>query len=318
MNIWGLNTSYLSQYQPLLGGLNFPMPGGISAIPSVFSFAMPRYNVFNQNIFGFTPANNFCYMPFLDNNFTFMKPFNFMPQIVTPSLLNSTSPQTTSNNIFGFLNLTSTRKAKTSVEHKTEIHQETTTKTTEVRQSDTTTTEIKATKKKSKKQSNPKKTKTTSQNPTVNKALALAKSQIGVSEINGSNNSAEINEYRNGVQDGTPWCASFVSWCYGRGQNSNNGKTFGYSSSSQQIRRDAEIAGVYSSKTSGYKPKAGDLMVLKYAENSGHIGIVESINKDGSFNVIEGNMSNQVKRNRRTMNSEDLHGFVRMNEWLQA
>ena len=79
-------------------------------------------------------------------------------------------------------------------------------------------------------------------NNKVSNAISLAKSQIGVTENGSSNNSADVNKYRFGRANGNPWCASFVSWCYGQGQNGNNKKTFGFDESTQSIRRKAERA----------------------------------------------------------------------------
>ena len=152
----------------------------------------------------------------------------------------------------------------------------------------------------------------------ASKALNLAASQIGVREIGSTNNGAEVNKYRFGKADGNPWCASFVSWCYGAGQNGNNKKTFGYDASTQSIRRKAERAGFYATKQSGYAPKPGDLAIWKYNNASGHVGIISKINQDGSFEVIEGNCQNKVQKTTRTMASANLHGFVKMDEWLAA
>ena len=153
----------------------------------------------------------------------------------------------------------------------------------------------------------------------VQNALRLAESEIGTAEIGNSNNSFGVNKYRGGVANGQAWCASFVSWCYGQGQNSNNTKTFGYTSSSQEIKNRAIQAGYYSDKNSGYTPKVGDIAVWSKSDNAhGHVGIISKINPDGSFEVIEGNSSNRVKKNTRTINSQNFAGFVRMNEWLAA
>lgn len=154
--------------------------------------------------------------------------------------------------------------------------------------------------------------------PQASTALRLATSQIGVREVGNSNNGAEVNKYRFGKADGNPWCASFVSWCYGAGQNGNNKKTFGYDASTQSIRRKAEKAGFYATKQSGYAPKAGDLAIWKYDNASGHVGIVSKVNADGTFEVIEGNSQNKVQKTIRTMASANLHGFVKMDEWLAA
>lgn len=150
------------------------------------------------------------------------------------------------------------------------------------------------------------------------KAVNVALSQVGVRENGNSNNSAEVNKYRFGKANGNPWCASFVSYCYGQGQGNNNKSTFGFTESSQSIKNQAIKAGKYSTKASGYKPQVGDLAVWTYDNNSGHVGIIASINNDGSFDVVEGNCDNKVQRCTRSMNTKDLNGFVRMNEWVEA
>lgn len=149
-------------------------------------------------------------------------------------------------------------------------------------------------------------------------ALQVASSQVGVREIGSSNNGADVNKYRNGVQDGSAWCASFVSYCYGRGQGSDNSKTFGYDASSQSIKNKAQKAGFYQKARTNYVPKAGDIAVWSNGDGTGHVGIVSKTNPDGSFETIEGNCSNQVARVTRRMSDAKLDGFVQMNEWLEA
>ncbi len=148
------------------------------------------------------------------------------------------------------------------------------------------------------------------------RAVQAALSQVGVQEIGNTNNGAEINKYRNGVQNGVAWCASFVSWCYGQGQNDNNNKTFGYTASSQDIREKAEKAGYYKKSNSGYTPKVGDVVIWNYGSGKGHAAIVSAVNSDGTFQTVEGNCSNAVRK--MTRNKNEVDGFVQMNEWLEA
>ena len=151
-------------------------------------------------------------------------------------------------------------------------------------------------------------------------AVALAEAELkkGVRETGSSNNSAEVNKYRGGRATGQAWCASFVSWLYGAGQNKNNAKTFGYDASTQSIRRKAEKAGHYSTVKSGYVPQVGDLVIWKYTESTGHVGIITKVYDNGSFDVIEGNCGNKVQKLKHRRSERDLHGFVRMNEWIAA
>lgn len=48
--------------------------------------------------------------------------------------------------------------------------------------------------------------------------LTIAKSQIGVHEAAGNNDGNEVEEYLNYTNNkkGEPWCASFVSWVFGK------------------------------------------------------------------------------------------------------
>jgi len=151
-------------------------------------------------------------------------------------------------------------------------------------------------------------------------AVQLALSEIGTAEVGHTNNSAGVNKYRGGAANGQAWCASFVSWCYGQGQNSNNSKTFGYTASSQDIKQKAVKAGYYSSVELGYTPVAGDIAVWtnKGESSQGHVGIVSKVNADGTFEVVEGNCGDKVQKVRRSKNTANLAGFVRMNEWLEA
>lgn len=113
MAFWSSLCSYQPQLQPLFGGYNpynFSMPnfmpvlyGNNFGLPSLFSVGMPRYNSSNYNIFGFTPPANFCYMPQLDVNQTYMKPVD-----LTSGLFNYSAPSHTkpSSGLFKFLRVT--------------------------------------------------------------------------------------------------------------------------------------------------------------------------------------------------------------------
>ncbi len=323
MTVWGLNNCYMPQYPSFYnGGISALSPTFSSLASSIFALGVPRYDVLNANVFGFTPPTNFSYIPQLNNPFNtnYMGLLSFTPQFTMPHFFSPLLPSFVGNrysdeNIFGFLTLS---KSTTGTTRTTSSNTETTSSNTETTRTNTSSQTSSLRQTSSTTTGSSTRRTNLSGNSAVTNAISVARSQIGVKENGSSNNSSQINEYRNGVENGAPWCASFVSWCYGRGQNSQNNTTFGYSSSSQEIRAQAQQAGVYSKASSGYKPQAGDLMILKYSDGSGHVGIVESVNNDGTFYVIEGNTSNQVKRIRRSMNTEKLDGFVRMNEWLAA
>lgn len=153
----------------------------------------------------------------------------------------------------------------------------------------------------------------------VDNAVELAESQVGVHENGSSNDSADIRKYKNGAVDGNPWCASFASWLYGAGQHSSNGKTFGYTASSQEIKRKAQNAGCYASKNSNYVPKKGDLAMWTKSSSTGHVGIVSKVYPDGSFDTIEGNSKDAVTKHHYSSKhsvGSSFDGFVQMDKWL--
>lgn len=143
-------------------------------------------------------------------------------------------------------------------------------------------------------------------------ALSNAESQIGVRELTGHNDGKDIAKYRNGVSNGAPWCASFVSWCY------KGNDVFGYQPSVSGIMMAADRKNLYSKKGE-YTPKAGDIMIQK--NGASHTGIVESVDPDGTVHTIEGNASNQVKRCTYKPGSRgynQISGYVRMSEAQSA
>lgn len=163
------------------------------------------------------------------------------------------------------------------------------------------------------------KDKYSSTSGTVDKAVELAESQVGVRENGSSNDSTEIRKYKNGRVDRNPWCASFVSWVYGSGQNSKNGKTFGYTASSQEIKNKAQRANCYASKNSNYIPKKGDLAMWTKSASTGHVGIVSKVYPDGSFDTIEGNSKDAVTKHHYSSKysvGSGFDGFVQMNKWV--
>ena len=137
--------------------------------------------------------------------------------------------------------------------------------------------------------------------------VAAALSQLGYhegnsqSDFNGQNTSGTKNytEYNRafGTIGGSysyAWCAAFVSWCLevAGAKDSAGGK---FTSCTLWVERLQEL-GLYSTRSSGYVPKAGDLIFFRSAgvsRASDHIGIVRYV-KDGRVYTVEGNASNQV------------------------
>jgi CHAP domain len=137
--------------------------------------------------------------------------------------------------------------------------------------------------------------------------LAAAETQVGVSEQPpGSNDGPQIATYRTavaGAQAGEPWCAYFASWAAAQAGTplGANGEGLG---SVAQITSWAQQTGRY--MPAGSVPQSGDLILF----GDHHVGIVESVNSDGSLNTVEGNYENAVSRVHRMPG--EATGFVRL------
>ena len=124
-------------------------------------------------------------------------------------------------------------------------------------------------------------------------ALQVAESQVGVTEQPpGSNDGPQIAEYRTATQGayaGAPWCAYFVSWCANQA-----GAPIG--DHGQGLGSVAEITDwARSTGRLTQTPAPGELILF----GTEHVGIVKSVNPDGSLTTVEGNASNGVREETR-------------------
>jgi hypothetical protein len=139
------------------------------------------------------------------------------------------------------------------------------------------------------------------------KMVALAQKEIGVKEEPmGSNDGARIKEYRTATAGSGvgPWCAYFQSWLAKQAGAplGEQGQGFG---SVDALYAWAKRTGKATDNAAGVTPKAGDLIVFDE-----HIGLVESVDQDGTVHTIEGNSSDQVIR--RTHGAREALGYVNM------
>jgi hypothetical protein len=136
------------------------------------------------------------------------------------------------------------------------------------------------------------------------RALAAAQGELGVTEQPpGSNDGPRIAQYRSavaGAYAGGPWCGYFVSWAAAQA-----GAPIGDGG-----RGEGSVAGIvaWAQRTGRLtsQPQAGDLILF----GTRHVGIVESVNADGTLTTIEGNSSDGVHR--RVHNPSEATGFVRL------
>jgi hypothetical protein len=141
-------------------------------------------------------------------------------------------------------------------------------------------------------------------------ALAAAQSQVGVAEQPpGSNDGPQIAEYRTATAGSGvgPWCAYFTSWAAAQAgvPLGEAGQGFG---SVSALYGWAQRTGRATPAGPGVQPNPGDLIVW----GGEHIGIVESVDPDGSIHTIEGNSSNAVSRRTYGPDGGGATGYVRL------
>ena len=141
-------------------------------------------------------------------------------------------------------------------------------------------------------------------------ALAAAQSQVGVAEQPpGSNDGPQIAQYRTATAGSGvgPWCAYFTSWAAAQAgvPLGEAGQGFG---SVSAVYAWAQRTGRATPAGPGVRPNPGDLIVW----GGRHIGIVESVDADGSIHTIEGNSSNAVSRRSYGPDGGGATGYVRL------
>jgi CHAP domain len=160
----------------------------------------------------------------------------------------------------------------------------------------------------------PQATTKTSEKNLTEKVLDLARSQIGYTEKPINSNHTKYNEWYYGKPLSAPWCAIFTSWLFAQ-----SGKTLawqndrGFAYCPYGVKRAKELNIWFTS------PKVGDLVFFDWGRDgiSDHIGVVETLNQDGSITTIEGNTSLSNDSNggqvmRRTRYKNQIMGYARI------
>jgi len=137
----------------------------------------------------------------------------------------------------------------------------------------------------------------------------VARQEVGVSEQPpGSNDSPRIAQYRQATAGSGvgPWCAYFVSWAARQAGAPLGDQGQGFGSVSQVWDWAQKAGKAYQPGTQ--TPQAGDLIVW----GGRHIGMVESVDPDGSIRTIEGNSSDKVSQRTYGPDGGGATGFVRL------
>jgi hypothetical protein len=142
------------------------------------------------------------------------------------------------------------------------------------------------------------------------RALTVAQGEVGQAEQPpGSNDSPRIAQYRQATAGSGigPWCSYFVSWAAQQAGAplGEAGQGFGSVSAATAW---AQRTGRFTPAGSGTPPAPGDLVVW----GGEHIGMVESVDPDGSIHTIEGNSSNAVTRRTHDATGDGATGFIRI------
>lgn len=137
---------------------------------------------------------------------------------------------------------------------------------------------------------------------TRQKLQIIFRKEIGITELSGRNDGIRVAEYLAycGLPEGNPWCAAFVSWCFGQlGHNApRNPWSPALFPKSRLIPLD--------------QVQSGDIFSLFSASQGRihHVGFVDHL--QGKFLVtVEGNSENVVQSRRRPLST--IHSYA---NWL--
>lgn len=131
----------------------------------------------------------------------------------------------------------------------------------------------------------------------IDKVLDVCASQIGVTEYPPNSNDVKFNTayYGREVWDGLwgctfPWCVTYLWWCF------KEAKASKYFYGGEKTANCGTLADYYEANGQlikhGYK--RGDIVFFSFKKDYQHVGIIESVNKDGTYTCLEGNTSNDA------------------------
>jgi len=133
------------------------------------------------------------------------------------------------------------------------------------------------------------------------KIVALAREEIGVSEVDGSNCGPRVDEYKAATwldaDKGWPWCAAFICWLIreaieGEEVSFKRPQTAGAWDFENWAKQES-IRGIELRKPTNEDIKAGDIVVFTFS----HIGVaVKDVDSSGYVVTIEGNTNGAGSR----------------------
>ena len=156
--------------------------------------------------------------------------------------------------------------------------------------------------------------------------VRLAKGEIGVSEVDGTNCGERVNEYKAATwldsEKGWPWCAAFICWLVREAIEKESvlfdrPQTAGaWDFENWAKKQEDKGVELYKPVKSGNKPyvRAGDIVVFQFS----HIGLaISEENKSGYIQTIEGNTNGAGSREggsvlEKSRNIENVRSVIRI------
>ena len=156
--------------------------------------------------------------------------------------------------------------------------------------------------------------------------VRLAKDEIGVSEVDGTNCGERVNEYKAATwldsEKGWPWCAAFICWLVREAIEKESvlfdrPQTAGaWDFENWAKKQEDKGVELYKPVKSGNKPyvRAGDIVVFQFS----HIGLaISEENKSGYIQTIEGNTNGAGSREggsvlEKSRNIENVRSVIRI------
>ena len=130
--------------------------------------------------------------------------------------------------------------------------------------------------------------------PLLKEVIEVASAEVGVMEDPvGSNGGLKVEEYLGsvGLDEGNPWCAAFVYWCFSRAAAAINVKNRLVKTGGVLNHWNSASCKKISSDSAYNNPelvRPGYIFIIGHSGGTGHTGFVEKV-ANGMITTIEGN-----------------------------
>lgn len=125
------------------------------------------------------------------------------------------------------------------------------------------------------------------------KLVALARLEIGVEEVDGTNCGVRVDAYKSATNlpphEAWPWCAAFIDWLVREAVRTDGPYTFARPTTAGAWNLEnwskKQDGSTHTLRTPGNDIKAGDIVIFKFS----HVGLCVRGAEDGRIHTIEGN-----------------------------